>query len=90
MTDDLEAMRKRLFYRAHHRGTKEMDLVLGTFAETHLPAYDAEMLKRFEAVLEVSDADFLNWVTGQTPVPDTVDTNLIGAIVAFANRGRTR
>ena len=57
MTDEFEATRKRLFYRAHHRGTKEMDLVLGPFAEAHLAGFDAKKLERFEAVLEESDAD---------------------------------
>ena len=90
MTDDLDTLRKRLDYRAHHRGTKEMDFVLGAFAEAHLPGYDGAMLERFAAVLEESDADMLSWVTGQAPVPDSADTSLIGTIVAFANRSRTR
>ncbi len=85
MTDPLEATRKRLFYRAHHRGTKEMDLVLGSFAEKHLSTYDAVGLERFAEILEESDADFLNWVTGQAPVPDDDAGGMIAAIVAFAN-----
>nr|WP_321307576.1 succinate dehydrogenase assembly factor 2 [uncultured Sphaerochaeta sp.] len=90
MTDPLEATRKRLFYRAHHRGTKEMDLVLGSFAETHLGEYDAAGLERFAAVLEESDADFLNWVTGQAPVPADDSGSMIAAIVAFANERLSR
>ena len=85
MTDPLEALRKRLFYRAHHRGTKEMDLVLGGFAEARLGGYDADGLARFEAVLEETDADFLNWVTGQAPVPADSNGEMIAEIVAFAN-----
>ena len=85
MTDDPETMRRRLAYRAHHRGTKEMDLVLGSFASAHLENFDAEHLRRFEAVLEESDADFLSWITGQETIPDTTDANMISAIVAFAN-----
>lgn len=89
MTDDLEAMRKRLFYRAHHRGMKEMDLVLGRFAEARLAGLDAARLRRFEALLEESDADFLSWIIGQAEVPVHVDGELIGEVIAFARAGRT-
>ncbi len=90
MTDALEATRKRLFYRAHHRGTKEMDLVLGSFAEAHLDGYDVQSLERFAAILEESDADFLNWVTGQAPVPADDNGEMISAIVTFASKRLSR
>lgn len=90
MTDPFEATRKRLLYRAHHRGTKEMDLVLGSFAEAHLGGYDAAALERFATVLDQSDADFLNWVIGQTPVPDDDPGEMIAAIVAFASERLAR
>ncbi len=88
MTEDLDVVRKRLFYRAHHRGTKEMDFVLGTFSEAFLETFDAVKLARFETVLEFADADFLAWVTGQTPIPDTENAEMIGEIVAFARERR--
>ncbi|MBU1173976.1 MAG: succinate dehydrogenase assembly factor 2 [Alphaproteobacteria bacterium] len=87
MTDDLEAARKRLSYRAHHRGTKEMDLILGPFADLFLPGYDATKLARFEAVLDQSDADLLSWVTGQSPLGQGADIELLGEVVAFAHKG---
>ena len=90
MTEDLEAMRKRLVYRAHHRGMKEMDLILGPFADAHVAQFDADDLRRFEALLEVPDADFLSWITGQTPVPDDADTKMIGEVSAFARKGVAR
>ena len=90
MTDQNETLRKRLAYRAHHRGTKEMDLVLGGYADAFLGGLDATDLNRFAAVLDLDDADFLGWVTGQAPVPDDVDTELVGAIIAFAKKGLGR
>lgn len=87
MTEDLDSMRKRLIYRAHHRGMKEMDLILGPFADANVPGYDAAKLARFQAVLEVYDADFLSWITGQAPVPDDADAELVGAVIAFARKG---
>jgi len=87
MTDDLEFLRKRLAYRAHHRGTKEMDMVFGSFADAHLTGFDAAELARFEQLLEESDADVLNWVTGQAPLPETNNADLIAALVAYAKTG---
>ena len=90
MTETTDTLRKRLAYRAHHRGTKEMDLVLGGYADAFLDGFDAAGLNRFAAVLDLDDADFLGWVTGQTPMPSDVDTELVGAIVAFAKKGLGR
>lgn len=90
MTEDIDAMRKRLMYRAHHRGTKEMDLILGPFAEAHLAGYDAAMLSRFEAVLEEADQDFMSWITGQSAVPADADHELVVSIIAFARKGLAR
>ena len=62
---DADIRRKRLLFRAWHRGTREADLILGSFAEAHLDAFDAAQLDRFEALLECPDAaraDYL--VTG--------------------------
>ena len=87
MTDPSEILRKRLAYRAHHRGTKEMDLVLGGYADAHLDGFDAGDLERFNAVLDLDDADFLSWVTGQAPVPAEADSEMVRAIIAFARKG---
>ena len=50
MTDDLETRRRRAAYRAHHRGTKEMDLLVGRYADAALP-HSADELGRFERLL---------------------------------------
>jgi len=48
MTDDIEIRRRRAAYRACHRGTKEMDLILGRFAEAKLPRMTLRELEDFE------------------------------------------
>ena len=90
MTETTETLRKQLVYRAHHRGTKEMDLVLGGFADAHLGGFDAAELERFAAVLDLDDADFLGWVTGQGQVPEDSDSEMVRAIIAFAIKGLGR
>ncbi|HVY50028.1 MAG TPA: succinate dehydrogenase assembly factor 2 [Devosia sp.] len=82
--EDLALRRRRLRYRAWHRGTKEMDLVLGPFADAHLEDFGPEDLDRLEAVMEESDTDLLQWVMGQAPLPASADADLLGRIVAHS------
>ena len=70
MTDPLETRRKRLRFRAWHRGTKEADLLLGPFADANLDALDADGLTRFEALLARSDPEIMDWMTGAVEPPD--------------------
>ena len=59
------AIMKRLHYRSWHRGCKETDLVLGAFADRHLPTLSPELLALYEALLEEDDADIWAWLTGK-------------------------
>lgn len=69
MEEPHEIRLKRLRMRAWHRGIKEMDLILGGWADRHLEQADAATLDQFEAVLEEADQDLYQWVTGQQPAP---------------------
>lgn len=81
--EDLSMRRRRLRYRAWHRGTKEMDLVLGPFADAHLNLLDAPELDRLEALMDEEDTELLKWVMGQEPVPRDADAKLLGTIIAY-------
>jgi antitoxin CptB len=81
--EDLAMRRKRLRYRAWHRGTKEMDLVLGPFADAHLAGYDTAQLDRLETLMDEEDTDLLKWVMGQEPVPPGADADLLQTIIAY-------
>lgn len=79
---ELALRRKRLRYRAWHRGTKEMDILLGSFADANLDRLDADMLDRFEALIGEADTDLTLWLMGRQPVPAHVDAELIADILA--------
>lgn len=64
-----EVRLKRLRIRAWRRGIKEMDLVLGGYADTELAGMDDATLDVFEAVMGENDHDILQWVTGQVDPP---------------------
>ena len=61
---------KRLIYRSIYTGTKETDLLLGTFARRNLPNFDDELLDAYEALIENSDPDLYMWISGRKPVPE--------------------
>ncbi|MAS88021.1 MAG: succinate dehydrogenase assembly factor 2 [Micavibrio sp.] len=69
MKENLEDKRKRLIFRSWHRGTKEMDLVMGTFADKHMPIMEEPNLSLYDDLLSESDPDLYNWVTGREDVP---------------------
>jgi antitoxin CptB len=81
--EDLSMRRRRLRYRAWHRGTKEMDLVLGPFADAHVERLGAPELARLEALMDEEDTDLLKWVMGQEAVPPDADSDLLQTIIAF-------
>jgi antitoxin CptB len=69
MTEDLVLRRKRLLFRAAHRGTKEADLLIGSFAQKHVGTMTASELDAFEKLLENEDAKLVAWITGQAAAP---------------------
>ena len=64
MGDDIEVRRRRAAWRAGHRGTKELDLLVGRFAEERLAAMTEKELDRFERFLAVSDPEIQSWLLG--------------------------
>lgn len=83
MSEDRETRLKRLAMRSARRGTKEMDIILGRYAEAHLAVMDGPALDRYEALLDENDQDLYQWVTGQVAPPDAF-TALIDEIAAHA------
>lgn len=77
MTDFTDPRLKRLLFQSTHRGTKEMDVILGGFAAQHLGVLSNDQLGRFEALLEESDADLFDWISGKRETPDSMDHDVM-------------
>lgn len=86
--DRLDARRRRLLFRAWRRGTREMDLVLGRFAEARLATLAERDLADFEGLMNVPDQDLFAWISGAAPVAANYDTPVFRALVAFHAEGR--
>ncbi|MEL6366207.1 MAG: succinate dehydrogenase assembly factor 2 [Pseudomonadota bacterium] len=80
---DLDARRRRLIFRATHRGFKEADLVIGLFAKAHVPSMEAGDLDALEALLEAPDQELYAWVTEREPVPENFDGEMFRRLKAF-------
>jgi len=83
MTHSIEDRRKRLRFRSWHRGTKEADLILGRFADTYLDTFDEEQLDVYEWLLDQSDPEIYDWITGRTPVPAVFDHHVTRLLSSF-------
>lgn len=75
--------RKRLLFRAWRRGTREADLILGSFAERYLAEFDGDRLDQFEALLAVSDAELFDWLQGRAAPAADHDTEVTRLLLAF-------
>jgi antitoxin CptB len=81
--DDLTLRRRRLKFRAWHRGMQEVDILLGRFADAHLDGLDEAGLAGFEALLQVPDQDILAWISHQAEPSAEDDSPLLRRIIAF-------
>ena len=75
-SDGLDLRRRKLLFRSWHRGTREMDLIMGRFADSALTGLNDAELTDFERLVDVPDHDLLAWVTGEAAVPQDFDTVL--------------
>ena len=73
--------RRRLLFRARHRGTKEADLMVGGFVSRHLWTFSESELAEIEAVLELPDVDLSDWLSGRREPPPEVRTPMLERMV---------
>ncbi|OHC51914.1 MAG: hypothetical protein A3D16_07320 [Rhodobacterales bacterium RIFCSPHIGHO2_02_FULL_62_130] len=83
MMETPEARLKRMAMRSWRRGTKEMDLVLGPYADATLAGMGPEKLDLYDSLLEENDQDLLPWVLGQVAAPPHF-ADLLAEIAGFA------
>lgn len=67
--ENSDTRRKRILWRATHRGIKEMDLIVGGFTQVRLAGMNESELVALEAIIELPDQELLAWATRLEPVP---------------------
>ena len=86
-SEGLDLRRRKLLFRAWHRGMREMDLIMGRFADDALAGLADAELDEFERLMEVPDRELLAWVTGEADVPASYDTALFRRLRDFRGAG---
>ncbi len=80
---DLDPRRRRVLYRAWHRGMKEMDILMGKFADSELARLSDEDLSAFETLMDAPDPDLFKWMTDAEPTPTEFDTPVFRKLKVF-------
>jgi antitoxin CptB len=83
MPAEPDARRKRLLWRASHRGVREMDLLLGGFVARGLDRFSDSEVAALEQLIDLPDQDLYAWITGQAPAPEAQRSALLDALIAF-------
>jgi antitoxin CptB len=76
----VQTRRRRLLFRATHRGTHETDLLIGGFVAARIDAMSEPDMDALEEVMELPDADLADWLTGRLEIPGDVDSPMLRAI----------
>jgi antitoxin CptB len=83
----LDGRRRRLLYRCWHRGTREMDLILGRFADATIGTLSETEIGMLEELSDAPDPDLYAWVSGASDVPAEYDHELMHRLRAFHHSG---
>jgi antitoxin CptB len=78
--DGLDPRRRRLLYRATHRGTKENDLLIGGFVARRISLLSEEDMEALERLLELPENDLADWLTGRRSIPPEADAPMLREI----------
>lgn len=81
--ENLTERLKKIKYRAHHRGTQEMDIILGGFVDQNVSQMNEVELDQLEELMAEQDVDLLNWITGASPIDEAPHKDLLQRIAAF-------
>jgi antitoxin CptB len=82
-SEGLDPRRRKILFRAWHRGMRETDLIMGRFADSAIGTLSEAELDEFERLIEVLDRDLLSWITGEAQVPENYDSDVFRRLKAF-------
>jgi antitoxin CptB len=82
-SEGLDERRRRLLFRAWHRGMREVDLITGRFADAHIGTLSEAEIDDFERLMDVPEPELLAWVMGAEATPGAYDTALFRRMCAF-------
>jgi len=78
------SLQKKLLYRSKNRGCREMDYILGSFAEKYLSSMDEKKLENYTLILDQNDNDLYTWITKKSSAPSSLDAEIINKLSEIA------
>jgi antitoxin CptB len=89
-SEGLDVRRRKLLFRAWRRGVREMDLIVGRFADVYIDKFDELSLDDFERLIEVPNAELYAWITGDENTPAEHDSAVLRQLIGFHARSSTK
>ena len=86
-SEGLNERRRKLLFRSWHRGIREMDLIMGSFADAAIASMSDAELDELERLLDVPDQEIYSWITGEGEMPASFDSALFKRMRDFSRRG---
>ena len=83
--ENIEIFRKKLLYKASHRGTKEMDILMGNFADKFIQLFDDHELSLLDILLDQDDDHIYKIILNKTSIPENIDNRVTKLLIDFAN-----
>ena len=74
--EDLSTFQKKLLYKSTHRGSKEIDLILGKFAHKYLSLFNEDELVMLEVILEMDDNDIYQYALNKKEIPESLNNRV--------------
>ena len=79
--NDLETNKKKIIYKASHRGSKEMDILLGNFINKYIELFNENELNIFDSILDCDDDDIYQWMIGKKDVPTRYENRVFSLLI---------
>ena len=80
---DLPVAHKRLLFHAWHRGTREMDLLLGRFVDASVADFTSQDVEEMESLLQVPDVELYRWITEQATIPHNHRSAMLSRVIEY-------
>ena len=80
--NDLETYKKKIIYKASHRGSKEMDILLGNFINKYIELFNENELNIFDSILDYDDDDIYQWMIGKKDVPTRYENRVFSLLIS--------
>jgi len=79
------SLAKKILYQSNHRGCKEIDYILGSFAKEYVTNMDKKDLQDFALILTQNDLDIYDWITKKSVPPSHLNSNVMSLLLNFRN-----